>query len=49
MSYLGRENIVQEFNDLDDSDLSSSESEAEFLDEDAIQQSKFYKFIYIYI
>jgi len=38
MSYLGRENIVQEFNDLDDSDLSSSESEAEFLDEDAIQQ-----------
>ena len=41
MSYLGRENIVQEFNDLDDSDISSSESEAEFLDDEAIQQSNF--------
>ena len=41
MSYLGRENVVQEFNDLDDSDISSSESEAEFLDDKAIQQSNF--------
>jgi len=38
MSYLGRENVVQEFDDFDDSDVSSSESDAEFLDEDAIQQ-----------
>lgn len=39
MSYLGRENVVQEYDDLDDSDVSSSSDEDElFLDDEAIQQ-----------
>jgi len=49
MSYLGRENVVQEFDDFDDSDVSSSESEADFLDEDAIQQSNIYLYIIVYL
>ncbi len=48
MSYLGRENINFVYNDFDDSDLSSSESEAEFLDDDAIQQSNLKYNLYIF-
>jgi len=47
MSYLGKENINFVYNDFDDSDLSSSESEAEFLDDDAIQQSNLFEYINI--